>query len=535
MSAEEVNELYNTIVKEKAELEHFIDFDFHPEYDYNQLNDEITEKIEDLSIRAEIPIEEINERLKVDVEELFKKRILTTDEVRFELVNTSNLKQKQTMNEQQNTSVKEVKDYKKQWEDFQFDTTQPLTTKDVYAFFGKGGTAEFISRELSKMSNKEVIIPSKYIKNIDLWNFVVKPFRELPQETQTALKESLMSFVNQSKDVKINTTNEQKSQQMYNFYKNQYEIKPSTKLTKHDIYAFLFQYGAKAKEKLLERTKDVLGSEVNFYGVKSEDFENFIINPILAKGADISTNFKQQLVDLLPNQKILQEQNISQPQPQQAKQNEESYAERHLKHMDLNKGLSDKNIFALTILGGGEQTLQAKESVLKKFLGLSLEETKKLDRDQMIEKVKEVKFGERTPDLGEYQFKEAIQRVFLISEAEKNSRDTYEYAKELSSLEYPDNELWESKHIDKMLTEIDIEFPLSSNPYTEDLAIQYKDLLNYIDENREELVHLNCFYDSNFIDFKQKLLNEINKNPYFEQVVLNKIENTKQNSIKIGR
>lgn len=74
MSAEEVNELYNTIVKKsRIKLENFIDFDFHPEYDYNQLNDEIIE------------------RLKVDVEELFKKRILTTDEVRFELVNTSNL------------------------------------------------------------------------------------------------------------------------------------------------------------------------------------------------------------------------------------------------------------------------------------------------------------------------------------------------------------------------------------------------------------------------------------------------------------
>jgi len=48
MSAEEVNELYNTIVKEKVELENFIDFDFHPEYDYNQLNDEITEKIDNL-------------------------------------------------------------------------------------------------------------------------------------------------------------------------------------------------------------------------------------------------------------------------------------------------------------------------------------------------------------------------------------------------------------------------------------------------------------------------------------------------------
>ena len=145
MSAEEVNELYNTIVKEKVELENFIDFDFHPENDYNQLNDEIIEKIEDLSIRAEIPIEEINERLKVDVEELFKKRILTTDEVRFELVNTSNLKQEKTMSEQQNTSVKEVKDYQKQWQEYEYDTTQPLTTKDIYAFFGKGGTAELIS------------------------------------------------------------------------------------------------------------------------------------------------------------------------------------------------------------------------------------------------------------------------------------------------------------------------------------------------------------------------------------------------------
>lgn len=442
----------------------------------------------------------------------------------------------------QDTAVKEEKDYKKQWEEYQFDTTQPLITKDVYAFFGKGGTPEFISKKLSELSNQEVIIPSKYIKNIDLWNFVVKPFRELPQEKQTALKESLISFVNQSKDIKKNITNEEKSEQMYNFYKNQYEIKPSTKLTKHDIYAFMFQYGAKSKEKLLEKTEEVLNSEVKFYGVKSEDFEKFVINPILAKGIEAATNFKQQLVDLLPTQKILQEQNISQPQAQQVQQtnkntnqNEESFAVTHLKRMDLNKGLSDKNIFALTILGGGEQTLQAKESVLKKFLGLSLEETKKLDRDQMIEKVKEVKFGERTPDLGEYQFKAAIQRVFLISEAEKNLRN-HNYADELSSLEYPENKLWELKHIDKMLTEIDFYYPLIISEKLEEIASEYKDVVSYISENKEELTHLADFHEGvDILDFKQKLLNEINNSPDFEQEILATLEATNKNTMKIGR
>lgn len=445
------------------------------------------------------------------------------------------------------------KDYKKQWEEFEFDTTQPLFTKDVYAFFGKGGTAEFISQKMSELSGKQVTIPNKYIRNEDLWNYVVKPFREeVPQEKQTALKEAFISFVNQKQEKK-DTTNEQKSEQMFNFYKNQYEIKPSAKLTKNDIYAFLFQYGAKAKEKLLEKVKELLGTEVKFYGVKGQDFDTYVINPILEKGQEVATNFKQQLVDLLPTQKILQEQNISpqqvqkvqveqqqqvqkaQVQEQQPKQYEEPFAISHLKRMDINKGLSDKNIFALIQLEGGEKTLQAKENVLQKFLGLSFEGAKKLNKDQMIEKVKEVKYGERTPDLGEHQFKEAIQRVFLTSEAEKNLHNN-KYDDELSSLEYPENKLWELKHIDKMLTEIDFFYPLVTSEKLEGIASQNKEAVHYIDENRNNLTHLEDFHTSiEILDFKQELLNEINNSPDFEQEVLATLEVTNKNSMRIGR
>lgn len=435
----------------------------------------------------------------------------------------------------------------RQWEEYQYDTTQPLTTTDVYAFFGKGGTAEFISEKLSELSGQQVSIPNKYIRNIDLWNNIVKPFRDLPQEKQTILKDSLISFVSQKQEDKKNMTNEQKSEQMYNFYKNQYEIKTSTKLTKNDVYAFLFQYGANAKAKLLEKAQEVLGKEVKFQGVKGEDFDNFVIQPIINKGEEAVTQFKQQLVDLLPTQKILQEQSAAQQKEQQqqqqaqpkqqpeVKQYQEPFAINHLKHMDVNKGLSDKNIFALTLLEGGEKTLQAKENVLQKFLGLSLEETKQLNRDQMIEKVKEVKFGERTSDLGEFQFKEAIQRVFLISEAEKNLHN-HNYADELSSLEYPENKLWELKHIDKMLTEIDFNYPLIISEKLEEIASQNRDVVSYINDNKEELTHLADFHaGADILDFKQELLNEINSSPDFEQEILATLEATNKNSMKIGR
>jgi len=203
--------------------------------------------------------------------------------------------------------------------------------------------------------------------------------------------------------------------------------------------------------------------------------------------------------------------------------------------MDINKGLSDKNIFALIQLEGGEKTLQAKENVLQKFLGLSFEGAKKLNKDQMIEKVKEVKYGERTPDLGEHQFKEAIQRVFLTSEAEKNLHNN-KYDDELSSLEYPENKLWELKHIDKMLTEIDFFYPLVTSEKLEGIASQNKEAVHYIDENRNNLTHLEDFHTSiEILDFKQELLNEINNSPDFEQEVLATLEVTNKNSMRIGR
>ena len=100
MTVEEINELYNSIVKEKTEIK-FIDFDFNPELNEFEYIEEITRKVEDLSLRSNIPIEEINEKLSVDVENLFKKRVLSTNtNERFELIDTTNLNKEQTMEEQ---------------------------------------------------------------------------------------------------------------------------------------------------------------------------------------------------------------------------------------------------------------------------------------------------------------------------------------------------------------------------------------------------------------------------------------------------
>jgi hypothetical protein len=532
MSAEEVNELYNTIVKEKVELENFIDFDFHPEYDYNQLNDEITEKIEDLSIRAEIPIEEINERLKVDVEELFKKRILTTDEVRFELVNTSNLKQEKTMSEQQNTSVKEVKDYQKQWQEYEYDTTQPLTTKDIYAFFGKGGTAEFISEKLSELSGQQVSIP-KFIKNIDLWNNIVKPFRELPQEKQTELKESLISFVAQKQQEVQNKTPEQKSQEMYNFY-HQYEIRPNTKLTKHDLYAFMLQYGAQGKNKILEVAGKALGREVqSFEGVKGVDFENFVVKPLLEKGEESSKMFKQELVDILPTQKAIQEEKA-------VMQQEEPWALRHLKSIDVTTGLTDKNIFALSQLQGGENFQEAREQLFESYLGMSYEEVKALDKTQMIEKVKEIKYGQAAENgTLEHQFKSDIQKVYLVSEAEKNLQNTDLYAQQLAALEYPTEEgKWTIQHVDKLMSENNI-LDIMHQMNDLDFVNRYGNALGslYSDVEIENIIYTQTFHgDVEFIEAKQDLLNALNHStPDFKEELLATLENKNDNAIRMSR
>ena len=535
MTVEEINELYNSIVKEKTEIK-FIDFDFNPELNEFEYIEEITRKVEDLSLRSNIPIEEINEKLAVDVENLFKKRVLSTNtNERFELIDTTNLNKEQTMEEQITTEkeVKEVKDYRKQWQEYEFDTLQPLITKDVYAFFGKGGTAEFLSEKLSELSGQQVSISNKYIKNIDLWNNIVKPFRELPQEKQTELKESLISFVAQKQQEVQNKTPEQKSQEMYNFY-HQYEIRPDTKLTKHDLYAFMLQFGAKGKNKMLEVAGKILGQEIQaFEGVKGVDFEKFVINPLLEKGEEASKIFKEELCANLPAQTAIQE------EKQAIQQQKEPWAIRHLRNIDVETGLTDKNIFALSQLQGDEHFQEAREQLFQNYLGLSSEEVKALDKTQMIDKVKEIKYGTANQDgLFERNFKSDIQKVYIISEAEKNLQNTDLYAQQLATLEYPEKGNWEIQHIDKLMSENNI---LNVMYQMDDLDFinRYGNTLGelYGDVALENIVYTQTFHeDTDFIEAKQDLLNVINHSTNdFKEKLLENLENKNDNAIRMSR
>lgn len=211
---------------------------------------------------------------------------------------------------QVNQSEEKV-DFQKRWDEYEFDTTQPLFTKDVYAYFGKGGNAEFISQKMSELAGKEIVIP-KFIKNDKLWNEIVKPFRELPQEAQTNLKNELMASLEAiSQEKKQNPPKEQtdkeKMQNMDDFYRNQYEINPEKKLNKHDILAFYFQYGKGAQNKLEELTSSFLGIPVTIEVRNGQEFEEKIINPILQKGFFSGIEFKNILIDNIAQQKAIRE------------------------------------------------------------------------------------------------------------------------------------------------------------------------------------------------------------------------------------
>ena len=92
------------------------------------------------------------------------------------------------------------------------------------------------------------------------------------------------------------------------------------------------------------------------------------------------------------------------------------------------------------------------------------------------------------------------------------------------------------KHIDKMLTEIDFNYPLIISEKLDEIASENRDVVSYINDNKEELTHLADFHaGADILDFKQELLNEINSSPDFEQEILATLEATNKNSMKIGR
>ena len=214
----------------------------------------------------------------------------------------NNLKKEKKMEAPQETK----KDFQTQWNTYEFDTTQPLTTKDVYAYLGKGGNAEFISQKMSELAGKEIIIP-QFIKNDKLWNEIVKPFRELPQEVQTKLKNELINSLKKevAKEQTQNSekTNKDKMQEMSDYYRNQYEIILNKPLNKHDIIAFYFQYGKGAQEKLIELASKALGEQVTIETRKGNEFEEKIINPLKNKGFFAGKQLKSELIESITQQK----------------------------------------------------------------------------------------------------------------------------------------------------------------------------------------------------------------------------------------
>ena len=237
----------------------------------------------------------------------------------------NNLKNEKSMEAQ---APKGQKNYQTQFKDYEFDTTQPLITKDVYAYFSKGGTPEFLSQKMSELAGKEIVIP-QYIKNDVLWNDFVKPFRELPQEVQTTLKNELINSLKAPKQEQQQAPAEQTPQQqapeptqatnnkkelgdMDEYYRNQYEINPEKQLNKHDILAFYFQYGKGAQNKLLELASSFLGEPVTIEVRNGKEFEDKIVNPIKNRGVFAGTEFKNILVENISQQKAYREEQAMQ-------------------------------------------------------------------------------------------------------------------------------------------------------------------------------------------------------------------------------
>lgn len=84
---ENINNQYNAIVKEMTEIKHFIDYDFYPEVNQFELEEEVNRKIENLSKESDVSIEDISKKLETDVEENFRISTLSNRTKNFELLN----------------------------------------------------------------------------------------------------------------------------------------------------------------------------------------------------------------------------------------------------------------------------------------------------------------------------------------------------------------------------------------------------------------------------------------------------------------
>ena len=84
---ENINNQYNAIVKEMTQIKHFIDYDFYPEVNQFELQEEVDRKIENLSKESDVSIEDISKKLETDVEENFRISTLSNKTKNFELLN----------------------------------------------------------------------------------------------------------------------------------------------------------------------------------------------------------------------------------------------------------------------------------------------------------------------------------------------------------------------------------------------------------------------------------------------------------------
>lgn len=332
MTTEEINKEYFYLLRERIRIEQ-VDEQLYPEFNPYRALEEWEENIVNFTENQveRLPYDFIKNRLDEDFKRWQENMMMDVSQENFILISnndkTININKKENSNlkkERNMETPKGQKNYQTQYKDYEFDTTQPLITKDVYAYFSKGGSAEFISEKMSELSGKEIVIP-QYIKNDVLWNDFVKPFRELPQEVQTTLKNELINSLNALKQEQQQTPqqktpstptqatdNKGEMKKMDEYYRNQYEINLEKQLNKHDVLAFYFQYGKGAQNKLLELASSFLGEPVTIEMRSGKEFEDKIINPINKRGVLSGTEFKKILVENISQQKVYREEQAMQ-------------------------------------------------------------------------------------------------------------------------------------------------------------------------------------------------------------------------------
>ena len=70
-----------------TQIKHFIDYDFYPEVNQFELQEEVNRKIENLSKESDVSVEDISKKLEADVEENFRISTLSDKTKNFELLN----------------------------------------------------------------------------------------------------------------------------------------------------------------------------------------------------------------------------------------------------------------------------------------------------------------------------------------------------------------------------------------------------------------------------------------------------------------